>query len=114
MKVKGIEKGIYYIVKVEESFDFTIFGEVKDVVETAMDIGHTNICFDLRECYYISSYSLGLIANIHTKCRKNGGIVMIIQSSSDDVKEMISNSLLDTRIDVCSDEDDIPSLLYSA
>ena len=59
---------------------------LEEAIETAIQIGHSNIGYDVSKCNQINFTAIGLIVNLFKKCPSNNGTVFLL-SSSPKIKE---------------------------
>lgn len=110
MTVEKIEKGTYYIVRINDIFDVSVFPEVRNAVNTALAVGHLYITFDLSNCTYMCSSAIGLIANVYKIFNELGGDATIL-SPSQNVHKLINQSKLDSYVDVMSSEAEMAAIV---
>ena len=71
------ERGMYYLIHINGSFNFKSLLRIREAAEQAMDIGHRYIVFNLADTIHIDSGGIGLLININQKLIKNGGGVYL-------------------------------------
>lgn len=88
------ERGLYYLVSIKGEFVVRSLMPLRESLEKAMTIGHTNIAFDLSGTSYIDSSGIGLLANLNSKLVARGGSAYLIGVEGEVLNAMEPSGLL--------------------
>lgn len=76
--VQGEERALFYLIRVLGDFRIANLVKVRNMVESAMEIGHIYIAFHVGKVTVIDSSAIGLIMNIQRKLAIKQGSVYLI------------------------------------
>lgn len=103
--VEGIEKGLYWLIKADDSFSGKSILEIRKAVEEGLEMGHKYFLFQLADVGFVDSTGIGVMANVCKKCMNAGGFAGIIDPS-DAARRVILATRLDQHMKIYDSEEE--------